>query len=160
MEKILVKYHTDVEKIKKIEQGDWIDLRAAEDTFVPYMEMKFIKLGVSIQLPEGYEAHLAPRSSTFKKWGIIQVNSVGVIDESYCGDDDEWMMPAFCLSPKCEQYSNLVDGGEKMVKGTLIKKNDRICQFRIMKKQDEVEIEEVESLNNEARGGFGSTGHN
>lgn len=153
MKTIKIKYHEEgLEKIEKIEQGDWIDLRAAEDTFIPLMDMKLVNLGVSIQLLEGYEAHLAPRSSTFKKWGVIQTNSVGVIDESYCGDDDIWMIPLYCL----KAHDKDVNG----VDGTLIKKNDRICQFRIMKTQEEVELVEVDTLNNESRGGFGSTGHN
>lgn len=150
MKELLVKYHTDVERIEKIEQGDWVDLRAAEDTFIPQMEMKLVNLGVSIQLPEGHEAHLAPRSSTFKKWGVIQTNSVGVIDESYCGNEDIWRIPFLCLNPKDE---------ENGVKGTWIRKNDRICQFRIMKKQEEITFREVDNMENESRGGFGSTGH-
>lgn len=139
-EVIKVKYHEDIEKIEKISNGDWVDLRAARDVIIRKGDFKLIPLGVSIKLPEGYEAILAPRSSTFKRYGIIQTNSIGVIDESYCGDDDQWMMPVYA------------------VRTTMVHKNDRICQFRIIKHQPELEFEEVESMDTESRGGFGSTG--
>lgn len=141
MEKIKIKYHSnEISKIEKIDNGDWIDLRAAETVSLNPNDFRLINLGISMQLPEGYEAHIAPRSSTFKNWGIIQTNSVGVIDNTYCGDNDIWMMPVYAT------------------KHTLINKNDRICQFRIVEKQPTIEFEEVEFLNNENRGGFGSTG--
>ena len=141
MEKIKIKYHDpELVRIEKIEKGDWIDLRSAEEITLKAGESALISLGVSIEVPEGYEAILAPRSSTFKNFGIIQTNSIGVIDESYCGDDDIWRLPVYAL------------------RDTKIMKNDRICQFRIIKHQPEVEIETVESLGNENRGGFGSTG--
>lgn len=139
---ILVKYHDDIEHITEIEGGDWIDLRAAEDVHLEFMESALISLGVSIQLPEGFEAHMVPRSSTFEKWGIIQTNSMGIIDCSYCGDNDIWRMPALCLRKE----------------GSVIKKGDRICQFRIMKNQPDIHLVEVKHLGNEDRGGFGSTG--
>lgn len=143
METIKIKYHDpDVLRIDKIKKGDWIDLRSAEDITLKAGEFHLISLGVSIQVPEGYESILAPRSSTFKNFGIIQSNSIGVIDESYCGDDDIWMFPAYAI------------------RDTKINKNDRICQFRIIKHQPEVEIETVETLGNENRQGFGSTGIN
>lgn len=143
MQEIKIKYHdNEIEKVTAIEKGDWIDLRAAEDVKLSSGEFRIISLGVSMQLPDGYEAHLAPRSSTFKKWGIIQVNSVGVIDNSYCGDNDIWCVPVVAL------------------RDTEIKKNDRICQFRIVKKMEPVAFTEVETLNNNDRGGFGSTGSN
>lgn len=132
----------DIDKIKKISKGDWIDLRAAADINLKAGEFKLIPLGIAIQLPHGYEAHIAPRSSTFKTWGIIQTNSVGVVDESYCGDDDEWMMPVYAL------------------RDTQIKINDRICQFRIFENQPEISFKEVTSLKNDNRGGFGSSGQN
>lgn len=141
---ILVKYHDDIEHIAEIKGGDWFDLRAAEDVTLEFMESAIISLGVSIQLPEGFEAHVVPRSSTFKKWGIIQTNSMGVIDCSYCGDNDIWRMPVLCLRKE----------------GSVIKKGDRICQFRIMKNQPDIHIVEVKHLGNEDRGGFGSTGTN
>lgn len=140
---ILVKYHSDeIDKLKKIEKGDWIDLRAAENVFLKAGEHKYVSLGVSIKLPDGYEAHIAPRSSTFKKWGILQTNTPGIVDNSYCGNDDIWKMSVVAL------------------RDTEIKVNDRICQFRIVKKQDELNIEEVEILDDNNRGGFGSTGTN
>ncbi len=129
-----------LEKIRKIDKGDWIDLRAAETVRINKGEFRLIPLGVGMILPEGYEAHIVPRSSTYKNFGIIQTNHCGIIDESYCGDNDEWLFPALAI------------------RDTVIKKNDRICQFRIVKKQPQISFEEVESLRNADRGGFGSTG--
>lgn len=138
---IKIKYHTeDAEKVEPVQHGDWIDLRSAEDVWLNEGEFRIISLGVSMKIPDGYEAHLAPRSSTFKKWGIIQANSVGVIDNSYCGENDIWGFPAIAL------------------KQTHIKKGDRICQFRLMKKMKPVEFVEVDHMEDEDRGGFGSTG--
>lgn len=136
---IRIKYHTDIDKIEKIQKGDWIDLRSAEDITLKKGEIAYIKLGISMELPTGYEAIVAPRSSTPKKFGIMCVNSIGVIDESYCGDEDEWRFPAIAI------------------RDTEIHKNDRICQFRIIEHQPEFTLEEVEHLGNENRGGFGST---
>lgn len=148
METIKIKYHcSDIEKIEKITVGDWIDLRAAEDVFIPVNEFALISLGVSMKLPKGYEAHIVPRSSTFKNWGIIQTNSMGVIDNSYSGTNDVWKFPAFCLQSKLCWRD-----------GTQIKFGDRICQFRIMPIQPTIEFEEVELLDETDRGGFGSTG--
>lgn len=139
--KLKVKYFDkEIEKIKKINKGDWIDLRSAAAMFLTKGQFALIPLGVGMVLPEGYEAHIAPRSSTFKNWKILQVNSVGIVDNSYSGDTDQWMMPVFATED------------------TEIKKNDRICQFRIIEKMPELEIEEVEHLNDKSRGGFGSTG--
>lgn len=141
--KIYIKYHCkELEPICAIAQGDWLDLRSAEEITLKAGEFCLISLGVSMQLPEGYEAHVAPRSSTFKTWGIIQTNSVGVIDESYCGDGDIWKMPVYAT------------------RDTVIHVNDRICQFRIMPKMPPVELESCEHLHAPDRGGFGSTGHN
>lgn len=140
METIRIKYHTDIPKIGAILQGDWIDLYAAEDADMKSMEFRIISLGISMKLPDGYEAQLAPRSSTFKKWGIIQVNSVGVIDNSYSGDNDIWGMPVLAIRP------------------THIAKGDRIAQFRIVKKMPDISFEEAEHLDGPDRGGFGSTG--
>lgn len=143
MQTLKIKYLSkDIDKIKKTSKGDWIDLRAAANVDLKAGEFKLIPLGIAIQLPHGYEAHIAPRSSTFKTWGIIQTNSVGVVDESYCGDADEWMMPVYA------------------VRDTQIKINDRICQFRIFKNQPKISFEEVDSLKNNNRGGFGSSGKN
>lgn len=140
--KIKVKYHADILPLEINDKGDWIDLRAAEDMKLWAGHDYYIPLGISVELPEGYEAHIAPRSSAFKRWGIIQANSVGVIDHSYCGDNDIWMMPVYAT------------------RFTKIKKNDRVCQFRIVEKQPHLEFETVEHLGNEDRGGFGSTGRN
>ena len=140
--KIKVKYHADILPLEMNEKGDWVDLRAAEDMVLRPRGIYRISLGISVELPEGYEAHIAPRSSTFKNWGIIQTNSVGIIDNSYCGDNDIWMMPV---------YATLF---------TEIKKNDRICQFRIVEKQPHLEFETVDHLGHEDRGGFGSSGTN
>ena len=143
-ETIKIKYHTDeIEKLRYIDgKSDFIDLRAAEDVELKAGEFKLISLGVSMELPKGYEAHIVPRSSTFKTWGILQTNSIGIIDESYCGDNDIWKMPVYAT------------------RDTTIHKNDRICQFRIEKHQPTIKFEEVEHLEGKERGGFGSSGSN
>lgn len=140
---IKIKYiNNAIDKIKKIENGDWIDLRSAETIKLKAGEFKLIPLGVAMELPEGYEAYIVPRGSTFKNFGVIQTNHHGVVDESYKGDNDQWFFPAYAL------------------KDTIINFNDRICQFRIQKKMPEVEFKEVDELTNEDRGGHGSTGKN
>ena len=141
-ETIRIKYFSEeIEKLRYIDgKSDWIDLRAAEDVALKEGEFKLIPLGVAMQLPEGYEAHVVPRSSTFKNFGILQVNSMGVIDASYCGDNDQWFMPVLAM------------------RDTEIHVNDRIAQFRIMQNQPQIEFDEVEALGGEDRGGFGSTG--
>ena len=139
---IKIKYFSDIQPIEKIAIGDFIDLRSAEDIDSDAGDFAIIKLGVGMKLPEGYEAHVVPRSSTYKKWGIIQTNSVGIIDNSYSGDNDQWMMPVLAM------------------RDTHISKNDRICQFRIVKKQPEIEFTTVEKLDDVSRNGFGSTGAN
>lgn len=151
MMEIKIKYHTDIEPLEYIggDKSNWIDMRAAEDVFIPAGEYRLISLGVSMELPEGYEAHVVPRSSTFKTWGIIQTNSVGIIDESYKGDSDIWRFPAYCMEGK-----DIIDGRV----GTVIRKNDRICQFRIVKRQPDFEFVKVDMLGNDNRGGIGSTG--
>ncbi len=139
-----VKYHNKnllpLEFIQN--KSDWIDLRSAETVTIKAFEFKIISLGVSIQLPKGYEAYIVPRSSTFSTWGIIQTNSVGIIDESYCGDNDVWKMPVLAL------------------RDTTINENDRICQFRIQPKMSGINFETVKTLKNKDRDGFGSTGKN
>lgn len=137
---IPIKYHADIHPLEKTAKGDWIDLRAAEDVELAAGESKCISLGVSMKLPDGYEAIIIPRSSTFKHWGIIQTNHCGLIDNSYCGDDDVWMFPALAT------------------RDVLIEKNSRICQFRIQKKMDDLKFIPVETMGNENRGGFGSSG--
>lgn len=147
--KIKIKYHSDIDKLVK--HGDWIDMRAAEDVFIPQGEYKMFSLGVSMELPKGYEAIVAPRSSTFKNYGIILVNSIGVIDNSYNGTGDVWRYLAYCVK------GNYIKNG---VLGAYIKKNDRICQFRILKNQPDIEFVEVDELNPVDRNGIGSTGKN
>ena len=151
MEKIRIKYFTDkIEKLTYIDgKSDWIDLRASEEVEMKAGEFKLIPLGVAMELPKGYEAHIMPRSSTYKNFGIIQANSCGIVDGSYCGDNDEWQFPALCQRGDCLKNGR---------RGAIIQKNDRICQFRIMKHQPEIELVEVETLGNSDRGGFGSTG--
>lgn len=138
---IKIKYkHKDAKRIEKIPQGDWIDLRADETVELKKGEFKLIPLGVAMELPKGYEAHVAPRSSTFKNFKIIQTNATGIIDESFCGNENYWFFPAYAMED------------------TKIERGDRICQFRIMKKQPTIIFKEVEKLENENRGGHGSTG--
>ena len=141
-ETITIKYHTDeIEKLRHIDgKSDRIDLRAAEDVELKAGEFKLISLGVSMELPKGYEAYIVPRSSTFKNFGIIQTNHHAIIDETYCGDNDIWKYPAYAL------------------RDTIIHKNDRICQFRIEKHQPAIMFEEVDTLGNKDRNGFGITG--
>ena len=144
MEQIKIIYHNqNIDKIVNIEnKSDWYDLRAAETVEMKAGDYKLISLGVSMKLPEGYEAHVVPRSSTFKNFGVLQTNSFGVIDNSYSGTNDIWRFPALAM------------------RDTVIHEGDRICQFRIMKKQPEIEFVEVEEMEDENRGGFGHTGKN
>ena len=136
-----IKYHNDdLIRLKPLVNGDWVDLRAAEEVSLKAGEFKLISLGISVQLPKGYEAHIVPRSSTFINFGIIQTNHYGVIDESYCGDNDIWKFPAYAL------------------RDTKIHVNDRICQFRLYEHQPSLELKEVSKLDGRDRGGFGSTG--
>ncbi|MDU3409438.1 deoxyuridine 5'-triphosphate nucleotidohydrolase [Clostridium sp.] len=151
--KIRIKYFEESTKLKKIAKGNWIDVYSNKDVFVKVNERAMIPLGFALELPSGWEAHLAPRSSTFKTWGIIQTNSVGVVDDTYIGDNDQWHMPVYCLEGK---GTELIDGEE--IKGTWIRKGDKIAQFRIMEVMPEIEFDEVESFGNSDRGGFGSTG--
>lgn len=139
---VKIKYHTDIMPLERHDNGDWIDLRAAEDVEMKAGDFRLISLGVSMKLPEGYEANIVPRSSTFKNWGIIQGNHMGVIDNSYSGTNDIWMFPAIAL------------------RDTKICKNDRICQFRIREKQPEFDFLTVDYLYDQDRGGFGTSGKN
>lgn len=142
MKQIKIRYFSDeIERLRYIDgKSDWIDLRCAERTELKAGEFRLIPLGVAMELPEGYEAHVVPRSSTFKTWGILQANSMGVIDRSYCGDNDQWRMPVYAA------------------RDTVIEVNDRICQFRIVENQPKLEFLECEHLSGPDRGGFGSTG--
>ena len=145
--KLRIKYFEDATRLKKISKGNWIDVYANKDMFVKEGERAMIPLGFALELPSGWEGHLAPRSSTFKSWGIIQTNSLGVVDDTYIGDNDQWHMPVFCLK-----------GMDIEAKGTWIKKGDKIGQFRIMEVMPEIELEEVDNFGNSDRGGFGTTG--
>ena len=144
MERIKIKYFSDeIERLTYIDgKSDWIDVRASEEVELKAGEFKLIPLGIAMELPKGYEAHLVPRSSTFKTWGLIQANSMGVVDCSYCGDNDMWRMPVYAT------------------RDTVVHVNGRIAQFRIMENQPRIVFEEVEHLGNDDRGGFGSTGKN
>jgi len=140
--KIQIKYiDKEMEKLTYIDgKSDWIDLRSSEDVDLKKGEFRLIRLGVAMKLPDGYEAHMVPRSSTFRNYGIIQTNHMGVIDNSYCGDNDEWKYPVYA------------------VRDTHISRGDRLCQFRIIKNQPPLLFEEGEHLGGPDRGGFGSTG--
>ena len=142
MEEIKVKYFVDgIDELCAVAgKSDWIDLHAAEEVTLKAGEFRLIPLGVAMALPEGYEAHIVPRSSTFKNYGILQTNSMGVVDCSYCGDNDQWRMPVYAT------------------RDVTIEKNARICQFRIMQNQPPLRFTRVERLDGPDRGGFGSTG--
>ena len=142
MQKIRIKYFTDkIDKLEYIEgKSDWIDLRASETVELKAGEFKLIPLGIAMELPKGYEAHVVPRSSTFKNYGILQTNSCGIIHCTYGGDEAMWRRPVYAT------------------RDTLIKQNDRICQFRIFENMPTIQFDETASLDNENRGGFGSTG--
>ncbi len=142
METIKIKYFSDdLEELRYIDgKSDWIDLRASEEVSLAAGEFRLIPLGVAMELPAGYEAHIVPRSSTFKNYGILQTNSMGVVDGSYCGDNDMWRMPVYAT------------------RDVTIEKNARICQFRIVRNQPQLDFVRVEKLEGADRGGFGSTG--
>lgn len=141
MEKIQIKYFdNEIDKVEKISKGDLIDLRSAETVELKKGEFHLIPLGVGMKLPDGYEANIVPRSSTYKNFKVLQTNSFAVIDNSYSGDNDQWLYPVIAMED------------------TIIHKNDRVCQFRINKIQPEIEFEEVKYLDDVSRGGFGSTG--
>lgn len=142
MEELKVKYFTDaIDELCYVEgKSDWIDLRAAEEVTLRAGEFRLIPLGVAIALPEGYEALVAPRSSTFKNYGLLQANSVGVVDCTYRGDNDQWFWPAYAT------------------RDVTVEQNARICQFRILRNQPALQFTRVDRLEAPDRGGFGSTG--
>ena len=142
MADIKIKYfHEELERLRYIDgKSDWIDLRAAETVELKKGDYYAIKLGVAMKLPEGYEAHVVPRSSTFKNYGLIMVNSVGIIDNTYCGPNDQFHMPVYAT------------------RDTVVNFNDRICQFRIMENQPKINFIEDDLEGEQNRGGFGSTG--
>lgn len=182
---ISIKYlNDDVPRLKKINVGDWIDLYAAEDVIIKKGTKAFVNLGIAMQLPKGFEAYILPRSSTVNKWGCILLNSMGVVDETYCGDDDWWKSNLYCIFPNQDDkiyvdidndpywfiwLSRRKKVGRWILKHlfskmyeehryTLIQKGDKICQFRIMPHMPTVTFNEVNTLNNVNRGGFGTTG--
>ena len=139
--KIRIHYFSpDTPRLRQTALGDWIDLSCAQTTVLHAGDFALIPLGISMQLPAGWEANTAPRSSAFRRWGILQANSIGVIDNSYCGTNDEWKLPVYAT------------------RDTVIEKGDRICQFRIVQNQPPIEFEEADELSPVDRGGFGSTG--
>lgn len=137
---IKIKYLPGANRMEKIHKGDWIDCFDYEDVTLHAGERTYINLGFACELPEGYEAILAPRSSTFKRYGVLQTNSIGVVDSTYCGNDDIWMMPVYAT------------------RDITIPAGTRLCQFRIQEIQPDIEFIEVDDLRNEVRGGLGSTG--
>ena len=146
---VKIKYFPGAKKLAINPKGNWIDVYANETVCLTAYQHALIPLGFAMELPQGYEAHLAPRSSTYKNWGIIVANSFGIIDTSYCGDDDEWKLSVLCLEPK-----DFANG----IKVTKINKGDKIAQFRIIESMPKINLISVDSLNNPSRDGFGSTG--
>ena len=138
---IRVKYLVDgLEELRCVPGSDWVDLRCAEDVTLKAGEFRLIPLGIAVALPEGYEAHVVPRSSTFKNYGLLQANSMGVVDGSYRGDGDQWRWPAYAT------------------RDVVIEKNTRLCQFRVVENQPPLTFTRVDRLDAPDRGGFGSTG--
>ena len=125
-----------------VSHGEWVDLYTAEDVEMGPLDFKVISLGVAMELPKGYYAQIVPRSSTCKNYGVIMANSIGIIENSYCGNDDVWAFPAVAI------------------RRTKIPKGTRLCQFQLVKQAEPIEFEEVDDLGNPNRGGIGSTGDN
>ena len=151
-----IKYLEGAKELAKISQGDLIDLYAYEDVFVPYMGQTLISLGFSLKLPKGYMAKLYPRSSTFKTWGLIQTNHTGIIDNSYCGNNDIYMYPVQCTMAK-QTEKVMINGHKVTISGTWVKKGDKICQMEICEVPPTIEFNKVNDLQTEDRGGFGTT---
>ena len=144
IETIKIKYHADIDEICHvggIGKSNWCDLRAGESVEMKAGEYRQISLGISMELPPNCEAIIAPRSSTFRKYGILLANGIGIVDHSFCGDNDIWHFPAYAT------------------RDTYIPINDRICQFRILPVQPELEFDKVFALGNPDRGGLGSSGN-
>lgn len=135
-----IQYLPGAPRLEQIDNGDWIDLYTYEDVTLKAGAFCLFNLGVAMSLPQGYEALMAPRSSTFKRWGLLQTNSVGVVDNSYCGPDDIWKWPAIATED------------------VTIPKGTRLCQFRIIENQPRINFNQVTRLKNKNRSGFGSTG--
>lgn len=161
MMELKIKYFNNAKELEINPKGNLIDVYANEDTFIPYMGYAMIPLGFALKLPPGYIAKLYPRSSTFKTWGLVQTNHVGIIDETYCGDGDQWMYPVQCTQPK-QSVKTEIYGHKVTIAGTWIKKGDKIAQFEIVRATpiDFYEFKKVDKLEDVDRGGFGSTGKN
>lgn len=154
---IRIKYFEGATELEKISKGDWIDVYARKDVFIPFLGQAMIPLGFAMELPKGMEGHLAPRGSTMKSWGMIQTNSVGIVDNSFAGDNDEWQFPAQCTMPH-ECIATQIEGHKVRLSGTWVRKGDKVAQFKIVDNMEDVEFIKVESLGNADRGMEGSTG--
>lgn len=155
---IKIKYFEGATKLKINPKGNLIDVYSREDIFIPQFDMKLVHLGFAMELPKGKIAKLYPRSSTFKTWGCILANSVGCIDETFCGDNDEWLAPLVCINPKNSESVPVNELCSETMLGTWIKKGDKICQFEIVDTMKMPTFIEVETLGNKDRHGIGSTG--
>lgn len=154
---IPIKYFEGATELEKISKGDWIDVYARKDVFIPFLGQAMIPLGFAMELPKGMEGHLAPRSSTMKSWGMIQTNSVGIVDNSFAGDNDEWQFPAQCTMPH-ECIATQIEGNKVRISGSWVRKGDKVAQFRIVDNMKDVKFIKKEHLGNADRGMEGSTG--
>ena len=150
---IRIKYFEGARKLEQIEKGNWIDVYANEDVFIPLGVAVKIPLGFALELPKGFEGHMLPRSSTYQRWGITSPHGEGIIDDTYIGDNDQWHFFARCDEARCYK-----DDKWDKTKGTWIRKGDKIAQFRIQEAMPKVNFIEVETFGNPDRGGFGTTG--
>lgn len=151
--KIRIKYFEGATKLEKIAKGNWIDVYSSKDIFVRRGESAKIPLGFALELPRGWEGHISPRSSTWKTWGLIQTNHIGIVDDSYIGDNDEWSIPVYCLKSTTSYNDCII-----LPEGTWVRQGDKIGQFRIIEVMPPIEFEEVLYLDNPDRGGYGTTG--
>ncbi|MGL4571755.1 MAG: dUTP diphosphatase [Clostridium sp.] len=157
MKDLRIKYFEGATKLERIAKGNWIDIYANKDVFIPLNGYAMIPLGFALELPKGYEGYLLPRSSTFKTWGITQSNNMGIVDDSYIGDNDQWHMPVICSMSTTTQKV-MIEDNKITCMGTWIRKGDKIGQMRIQESMPSFDFIEVESFGNQDRGGFGSTG--
>ena len=156
MKDIPIRYLDGAKELVINPKGNCIDVYAYEDMFIPYMGYAMINLGFAMQLPEGKIAKLYPRSSTFKTWGLIQTNHTGIIDNSYCGNNDIYMYPVQCTMAK-QTEKVMINGHKVTISGTWVKKGDKICQMEICEVPPTIEFNKVDDLQTEDRGGFGTT---
>ncbi len=155
---IKIKYFEGAKELEINPKGNMIDVYSNENIFIPQFEMELVRLGFAMELPKGKIAKLHPRSSTFKTWGCMLANSVGIIDETYCGDNDEWLAPLVCINPKDEVSVPVDEFYSKKQYGTFIRKGDKICQFEITDAMEMPTFIKVDTLGNKDRQGIGSTG--